>query len=369
MVSENAMRKAAKNIVRTNFNIKEKDVVLIDAGPNSLRFAEMLSYECSMVGAQPMIAYSSDDLALRTYKDVKVKFLRNKPRLGFAHLKVVDAEMSLDDSNPFLARKIPQDKVEVRRQAVKPLRKIREQMLTKKKLKSALIGFPTREDAKAQGIPFAKLDRIFWETLAVDYYKIAKFNDRMLRLMKGARQVRIVGPRTDLIIGVHGRHFISDCGIVDKEEFGFMNLPAGEIFIAPEETKANGEIYFDLPCSYHYGKQVKGVWFKLKDGKVVKYRIDKGQADFEDIIKHASGDKLRIAELGIGTNPKARPTGGMIIVDEKILGTVHMAIGQNLLYGGKNEATIHWDFFKTMGKGTAVFVDGKVAMKDGKWLV
>jgi aminopeptidase len=369
MVSESKMLKVAKTIVRTNFNIKPKNVVLIDAGPNSLKFAERLAYETAMGGAQPLIVYGSDQLDLDVYRDINPKFLKNKPRLGYAHLKVVDAEVSLDDSNPFIAKHMPQWKIEIRRKTVKPLRKIKEDLLAKKKLKSALIGFPTKDDARAMGIPFKKLDHIFWDTLDVDFYKIAKFNDRMLRLMKGARKVRIVGEKTDLTIGVRGRHFISDCGIVDKEEMGFMNLPAGEIFIAPEETKADGEIYFDLPCMYHYGKQVRGVWFRMKKGKVVEYRIEKGKEDFDDIMRHASGKKTTIAELGIGTNPHAKPTNGMIIVDEKIYGTVHMAIGQNILYGGKNESTIHWDFFKTMGKGSRVYVDGKVAMKDGKRLV
>jgi len=108
---------------------------------------------------------------------------------------------------------------------------------------------------------------------------------------------------------------------------------------------------------------------KIQDGKVVEYKVRKGQKNFEDIIKHASGKKTTIAELGIGTNPKAKPTGGMIIVDEKILGTIHLAIGQNKLYGGVNEATIHWDFFKTMGRGSRVFADGKILMKNGKWLL
>jgi len=75
-----------------------------------------------------------------------------------------------------------------------------------------------------------------------------------------------------------------------------------------------------------------------------------------------SGKKTHIAELGIGTNYNARPTGGMIIVDEKVYGTIHLAIGSNELFGGKNESTIHWDFFKTMGKGSRVYVDGKVLM-------
>ncbi len=369
MVSEKKMRRVAKNIVHTNFGIKKGDVVVISAGPNSLKFAEQLAYECAIIGAQPSINYGSDDLSLKIYKKIDSKSLRQKPKLGYAHLKVVDAEMHIDDSNPFVARHLPQWKVEIRRKTIKPLRKLKEKKLAKKTLRSALIGFPTKEDARAMDISYKRLENIFWDTMDVNFNRLYRFNERLMKKLKGTDKIRIVGKRTDLEFSMKGREFLNDCGIVAKEKIGYMNLPACEIFGAPVETSANGEIYFDLPCMYHYGKQVEGVWFKFKNGKVVEYKIRKGKKDFEDIIKHASGKKTTIAELGIGTNPNARPTGGMIIVDEKILGTIHIAIGQNKLFGGVNEATIHWDFFKTMGRGSRVEADGKVVMKNGKWLL
>ncbi|MFH1623365.1 MAG: aminopeptidase [Candidatus Aenigmatarchaeota archaeon] len=369
MVSEKKMQRVARNMVRVNFGVKPKDVVSIAAGPKSLKFAEALAYECSMVGAQPHISYGSDELSLKIYKRIDPKFLKLWPKMAAHNLKVVDVEMVLDDSNPFVARRLPQKKIEIRRKAVKKFRDMRDRKLARKELRSALVGFPTRETAKAMRVPFAKLDRIFWDTMDTDFSGLYAFNERMRKLLRGAHTIRIVGDRTDLTFSVKGRDFINDCGMVAKEKIGYMNLPAGEIFTAPVETSANGDIYFDLPCMYHYGKQVEGVWFRFRKGKVVRYEIRKGKKDFEDIIKNASGAKTTIAELGIGTNPNARPTGGMIIVDEKLLGTVHIAIGQNKLYGGRNEATIHWDFFKTMGHGSRVYADGRVVMKDGKWLL
>jgi aminopeptidase len=116
---------------------------------------------------------------------------------------------------------------------------------------------------------------------------------------------------------------------------------------------------------WHYGKQVEGVWFKFKNGRIVDYEIERGKKNFEDVIKNASGDKDRIAEFAIGTNPKAKITGGMTIVDEKVRGTIHVAIGRNKHFGGKNDSTIHWDFFKDMSKGR-IEADGKVIMKNGK---
>ncbi|MFH1229621.1 MAG: aminopeptidase, partial [Candidatus Aenigmatarchaeota archaeon] len=259
--------------------------------------------------------------------------------------------------------------IEIRRKILKPFRKIEERRQLKKDMKSALIGFPTQENAKAMKIPYDKLCKIFWSTMNADGEEMYKFNNKLLKKLKNADKIRIVGEKTDIAFSVKGRFFFNSCGIIEKKgEMGYINLPDGELFVPPVENSVEGEIYFDLPCMYHYGKQVEGVWLKFKNGRLVKYKVYKGLRDFEDIYKNASGDKDKIGELGIGTNPNARPTGGMIIVDEKIRGTIHMAIGSNDHFGGKNDATIHWDFFKTMGKGSRMFVDGKVFMKDGKFV-
>ena len=186
-----------------------------------------------------------------------------------------------------------------------------------------------------------------------------------MKKLKNADKIHILGKKTDLEFSVKGREPINDCGLWTKDKLGYLNLPAGEVFYAPLEYSANGEIYFDMPCLWHFGKQVKGVWFEFKNGKVVNYRIKKGLKNFEDVMKHATGDKYRLAELGIGTNPKAKPTGGMTIVDEKLTRTIHLAIGWNKGYGGKNDSTVHWDFFKNMKRGK-MFVDGKLFMKKGK---
>jgi len=360
--------KLAKIIVKTNLQLKEKDAVVIIAGPNSLDYAEAIAYECSMVGAQTSIQYGSDKLSLKIYKDIKPRFLKNKLKIASVTSKLIDVKIVLDDFNPYIAKKLPQNKIEIRRKTFKSIEKILINRTLKRKLKIALVGFPTKEQAKALGISFKKLNKIYFDTMTIDYKKLFKFNKKLAKKFHKADKIRIIGEKTDLELSVKNREPILDCGIVTKEKIWYLNLPTGEVFFAPVENSANGEIFFDLPCMWHYGKQVKGVWFRFKNGKVVDYKLDKGLKDFEDVMKHASGQKNRIAELGIGTNPRAKFTGGMTIIDEKIKGTIHIAIGKNRHFGGKNESTIHWDFFKNMRRGK-MFVDGKLVMKNGKLLV
>jgi len=364
-LSSKELQRIAKTIVNVNLGIKEKDITTISAGPKSLKLAEALAFEAAKIGAQPAIFYGSDELSLKTYKVIKTKFLRQWPKLADALSKIVDVRIHIDDSNPFIARQLPQKKIEIRRKTVKPIRDRIERREFKKEIKAVLLGFPTHEMAKAMGTPFKKLNKIFWDAMKIDYWKLYEYNKKLIRKLANKNKIRIVGEWTDLTFSVKNRRWINSCGIIAKEKMGYINLPEGEVFIAPVETSAKGEIYFDLPCMWHYGKQVEGVWFKFKKGRVVDYEIEKGEKNFEDVMKNASGDKDRIAEFAIGTNPKAKITGGMIIVDEKVRGTIHMAIGRNKHFGGRNDSTIHWDFFKNM-KNSELYAGNKLIMKNGK---
>ena len=365
MISQAELQKIAKNIINKSMFVKQKEAVVISTGPNSLKFAEKLAYEAAIIGANPTITYGNDELSLKIYKDIKTKHLRIIPKLSKILAKKIDVEIIIDDSNPSIARKLPQKKIQIRMKTMKPIKKIRDKRIIKKTIKSVLIGFPNKETAKSLGTSFNKLSKIFWNTLSMDPYKLYIINEKIISKLKNAEKINITGKNTNIELSVKNREPINDCGLWERDKIGYLNLPAGEVFYAPVETSANGEIYFDLPCLWHFGKQVKGVWFEFKNGRVVNYSIERGQKNFEEVMKHASGDKDKLAELGIGTNPNAKPTGGMTIVDEKIRGTIHMAIGWNKGYGGKNDSTIHWDFFKNMKKNK-MFIDDKLFMKNGK---
>lgn len=368
MLSEKEMQKIARTIINVNLGVKEKDVTLILAGPKSLKLAEALALEASRIGAQPSINYGSDELSLKTYKMINPKFLRNWPKLADVLSKLVDAEIIIDESNPSLAKQLPQKKIEIRRKTVKPIRKREEERQIKKDMKAVLLGFPTSEDARAMGIPFKKLEKIFWDSMRINYQKLYEFNSALLRRLKGASRIKIIGERTNLKISVKNRKFINSCGIMEKETMGYLNLPEGEVFIPPVEKSTKGEIYFDLPCMWHYGKQVEGVWFKFRKGRLIDYEVEKGEKNFTDVFENASGDKDKIGELGIGTSPRAKITGGMTIVDEKVRGTIHMAIGHNKHFGGRNDSTIHWDFFKDMKNGK-LYADKKLIIDNGRLIV
>ena len=152
MISDAKMQRIAKNIIVKSMFVKEREAVVISAGPNSLAFAEKLAYETAIIGANPTITYGRDELSLKIYNDIKMKYLKRIPKLSRIFAKKVDVQIMLDDSNPHVAKKLPQNKVQARIKAMKPIRKIREKRVLNKTIKSVLLGFPNKETAKSLAI-------------------------------------------------------------------------------------------------------------------------------------------------------------------------------------------------------------------------
>ncbi len=205
--------------------------------------------------------------------------------------------------------------------------------------------------------------------LMADYNEIAAITWKLHDALQGRSDVQITSPLgTDLKLSIKDRIIATDPGVM--REPGFHNLPSGECYMAPIETSANGLLVID--------KSFPGIVIKepirltFKRGRVVDIQGGKEARQLEAQIaageKQPLGEGCRtIAELGIGTNPHARITGN-VMTDEKVMGTIHIAIGHNAVppYNGKNRAPIHLD--GVMGQPTLI-VDGRTLIDNGKYLV
>jgi leucyl aminopeptidase (aminopeptidase T) len=213
-------------------------------------------------------------------------------------------------------------------------------------------------------------DKILENELSADYQEIAAITQRLKERLQGKDKVRITTPLgTDLTCSIVGRDIKEDTGLIHQPgQFG--NLPAGECFVAPLEQSAEGVLVVDKSFPELVVKQPVRIVFKK--GRVVAIE---GGAEARELLRRIEyGEQLEhgqncrvIAELGIGTNPQARLTG-KLMTDEKVMGTIHVAIGDNASpsYGGVNPAPIHID--GVVGQPTLV-VDGKTLIEGGKYLV
>jgi aminopeptidase len=188
-----------------------------------------------------------------------------------------------------------------------------------------------------------------WRSLSV-------FQARLVERLRRARELRIEADGTDLRLRTDGRTWINSDGK--------RNMPSGEVFTGPREDSATGTIRFSVPTG-PAGLDVAGVELELRDGEVVAARAERGQAFLEQALATDAGAR-RLGELGIGTNGGIdRPTG-TILLDEKIGGTVHVALGRSYPEtGGKNVSALHWDLICDLRAGGRLTADGEVIQEGG----
>jgi aminopeptidase len=196
-----------------------------------------------------------------------------------------------------------------------------------------------------------------YSAMLLDWKKETEKTRKLKKIMNNANKVQIIGEDTDLTMSIKGRTACTSDGI--------NNLPGGEIFTAPLDNSANGTVFFDLPA-VTYGKEVLGIKLTFENGEIVDYSASKNEELLEAMINTDDGSK-RLGELGIGTNRGITKFTKNILFDEKIAGTIHLAIGRAYTEcGGINESAIHWDMIKTMKPGK-IILDDEVIQENGKF--
>jgi aminopeptidase len=184
--------------------------------------------------------------------------------------------------------------------------------------------------------------------------------NRLAEWIEGREEVHIQGPNTDLRLSIAGRHFIA--------ADGKRNMPDGEFFTGPVEDSAEGEITFHLPTNFG-GREVSGVHLRFQAGKVVDAAAERGEQLLHEMLDSDAGAR-RLGELGIGTNFSITRGTRSILFDEKIGGTVHLALGRSYPEtGGVNESALHWDLICDLRKGGTITVDGVELQRDGAFTV
>ena len=183
---------------------------------------------------------------------------------------------------------------------------------------------------------------------------------RLAEWISGKEEVRIAAPGTDVRLNVAGRRWIP-C-------VGEHNMPDGEFFTGPAEDSVEGVVSFSLPAMYA-GREVAGVRLRFEDGKVVDASAERGAAFLHEMLDTDDGAR-RLGELGIGANYGIEAGTKEILLDEKIGGTVHMALGKSYPEsGGLNDSAIHWDMVVDLRRGGRIEVDGVELQRDGRFRV
>jgi aminopeptidase len=190
-----------------------------------------------------------------------------------------------------------------------------------------------------------------WERAAGEWRRLADW-------VEGHEEVHITGPGTDIRLGIDGRRVLAADGV--------HNMPDGEFFTGPVEDSVEGEVSFHLPSMID-GREVAGARLRFEGGKVVDARAERGE---DYLIEHLDTDEgaRRLGELGIGTNYAIDRGTRNVLLDEKIGGTVHLAVGASYPEtGGTNQSAVHTDMVCDLRRGGRIEVDGELIQENGEF--
>lgn len=223
-----------------------------------------------------------------------------------------------------------------------------------------------RKDACEKGARIATLPNIMKDTLKraidVDYAKMHGFIGRIANVLDNGKNVKITSKKgSNLTFSIKGRKSHGREGGIFTKKGDYGNLPDGECFIAPIEGSANGVCVIDGSIG-SIGKVDKQINISFKDGYAVDIKGGKAAKELEKLLNNAGKKARNLAEFGIGANEGAKIVGNML-EDEKVIGTCHIALGNNVGFGGKTNVPLHID---GLIKKPTIFVDGKKIMENGK---
>lgn len=226
--------------------------------------------------------------------------------------------------------------------------------------------YPTNAAAQEAGMSLRDYSELVFGAALLDrddpvaaWRELGERLHRLGEWLGGVRELRVVGPGTDLSFSVEGRTWIP-CD-------GLQNLPDGELFTAPVEDSVEGEIRFTYPAVYDH-RAVEDVCLRFRAGEVVEASAARGQGFLDEMLALDEGAR-RVGEFAFGLNEAVTRFTGETLFDEKIGGTVHLALGEAYPEsGGVNRSALHWDMVCDLRRGGEVYADGELVYRDGRFL-
>jgi aminopeptidase len=219
--------------------------------------------------------------------------------------------------------------------------------------------YPTPALAQEAGMSTEDFTEFLYGAVLLDWDAERERMQRYADRFDAAEQVRIVGPGTDVTLDVAGRTF--------KVDAGGANMPGGEFFTSPNEGSAEGVVAFTEFPAVYAGRELNGITLRFEGGRVVDASADTHEDFLVQLLDTDDGSR-RLGELGIGCNPGITRHMRNTLFDEKIDGTVHLALGNGIgEVGGENQSAIHWDIVKDLREGGRIELDGEVVQENGTW--
>jgi aminopeptidase len=358
----------AKILVDYSAKVRPNQLVRITGAPEGVPLILAVYRRVLERGAHPFlqVGLEETDELLYTYgRDVQLDYVA--PFMKEV-IEQIDASIEIwTDANTKRLTNADPAKQARRAVARRPLLERTLERAAKEELRWTGTLYPTHAFAQDAEMSLREFEDFVYKACLVDepdpikaWKKISREQQRLVDWLNKAREIHVVGQYTDLKLQVTGRKW-ENCD-------GHKNFPDGEVFTGPIEESVNGHIRYTYPAC-HFGREVEDIQLQFKGGKVVKATAAKNEQFLLKMLETDKGARY-VGEFAFGTNHGIQRFTKNTLFDEKIGGTIHLALGKGLPEtGSKNKSAIHWDMVCDLRDGGEVRVDGTLFLKDGKILV
>ncbi|MGH2831994.1 MAG: aminopeptidase [Solirubrobacteraceae bacterium] len=367
-MADNRIQGLARVLVQYSTEVKADELCAIEGESAAEELIQAIYEEVLRAGANPVVMMTPERAQAAFFELANDTQLQHVSPVARQLVEQADVRIRvLAAANPRELSEIDPDR-QVRRQRAGV--EVMERMMARSaagELRWALCQFPTNGYAAEAEMSLSSYEDFLYgaclcdreDPLAAWAQQAAEVN-RLAEWINGREEVHIQGPGTDLRLSIAGRRFIA--------ADGKRNMPDGEFFTGPVEDSAEGEITFHLPTNFS-GREVAGVKLRFQAGVVVDASAQRGEQLLHQMLDSDPGAR-RLGELGIGTNFAITRGTRSILFDEKIGGTVHLALGRSYPEtGGVNESALHWDQICDLRQGGTITVDGVQLQRDGVFQV
>ncbi len=358
MAVDNRTQKLAKLVVGYSLNVQHNENVIISGSTEASDFITALYKEILYKGAHPILRISLPGLGPIYYKYAKEHHLNNFPLYFDYMVKNAQKYIGIDtESNTKELSKASPKKIAQRSKIMRP---ISDYIVNEKSsIRRCTVGYPCMAKAQDAEMSLSDYENFVFGACLQNWQEAGKEIDKVLNVFRKGKSVHLKGKNVDLKMQIKG-----DLAEADKGE---ENMPGGEVFMAPIRQSAEGWIKFDYPA-INSGNEVSDIYLEFKKGKVIKAKAKKNQKFLHSMLSIDTNASY-LGELGIGLNKKIKKFTKDLLFDEKIGGTIHLALGMAYKEnGGGNDSAIHWDIVKDMKKAE-IILDDKIIQANGVWKI
>ncbi len=362
------IEKMAKVLTHYSLELKKGDLFRIDGGYLTEPLIKAVYKEALLMGAYPYTNITFEghmELFYKNAAEEQLKFISEIDRISYEKL---NANLTLwGDWNTKYLTNIDSKKVATFLGARKDLFNRRLERIAKHELKWCGTLFPTNANAQDAEMSLNEFEDFVFNGCHLDkpdpiqeWQKLSDEQAKFIKELSKRKQFRINALDTNLTINTEGRKWVN-CD-------SHMNFPDGEIFTCPIEESVEGHIRYTFPAVYQ-GKEVEDVRIKFVKGKAIEAKASKGEEYLNSVLNTDEGARF-VGEFSFGNNYGIQRFIKHTLFDEKIGGTIHIALGAALPEaGGKNKSGIHWDMVCDLRKGSEIYGDEELIYKDGRFLI